>query len=92
MLEPIYKDFSLRPTKDSSAKFLQAVSISRACITCSFSLHNGFPDSSANRHEIFFRLKFSNQAKLDKFHSLGFETTEPDRVTDTDTFPITHND
>ena len=75
-VEYVYRDFHLQPTKDKSAKFLQAVSISKCCITSSWSLHNDFPDSSANRHEIFFRLRFLYQKDLDKFHELGFETTE----------------
>jgi len=73
----IYRDFSIQPTKEKSAKFLQAVSISKCCVTSSWSLHNGFPDSSANRHEVFFRLRFLYQKDLDKFHELGFETTTP---------------
>jgi hypothetical protein len=76
----IYRDISLKPTKEASAKFLQAISISKATITSCFSLRNGFPDSSANRHEIFFRLRFLFQENLDKFHSLGFKTTKPVRV------------
>jgi hypothetical protein len=76
----IYRDFSLQPTKDKSASFLQAVSISKCCITCCWSLDNGFPESQANKHEIFFRLRFSSQARLDKFHSFGFTTTEPAEV------------
>ena len=76
----IYRDFHLKPTKDKSASFLQAISVSRCCITCCWSLNNGFPESSANKHEIFFRLRFINQEKVDKFHSFGFVTTEPEEV------------
>jgi len=76
----IWRDFTLQPTKDKSAKFLQALSICRCSITDSWSLQNGFPESSANRHELFFRLKFRKQEDLDKFHSLGFVTTTPPKV------------
>lgn len=76
----IWRDFTIQPTKDKSAKFLQALSICRCSITSSWYLTNGFTDSQANKHELFFRLKFRNQEDLDKFHSLGFVTTTPPKV------------
>lgn len=79
-MDYIYRNFNLQPTKDKSAKFLQAISICNCSITCSWSLTNGFPDSSANRHDIFFKLKFKNQKDLDKFHGLGFITTKPPKI------------
>lgn len=59
---------------------LQALAIAKATTTCQFTLANGFPESTVGRWEMFFRLRFRNQESLDKFHSMGFKTIEPERV------------
>lgn len=78
--EPIYRDYHCRLSKDACAELLQAIAICKASIISTFTLGNGFPEKTVNRWEMFFKLKFRNQESLDKFHSLGLETTEPEVI------------
>ncbi len=76
----IYRDYSCTLSQKNCSQLLQALAISGGSITSNFTLNNGFPEKSVGRWEMFFRLRFSNRNGLEKFHSLGFETTEPERV------------
>jgi hypothetical protein len=77
----IYRDCHLpRLSKDNCCKFLQAVSIANASIRDSFQLANGFSGKDARYREMFFRLRFLDQADLEKFHAQGFATTKPEKI------------
>jgi len=78
--DPVYRDYSCSLSAKNCAKLLQAVGVSGANITSSFTLSNGFPESKVQYFEMFFRLKFLNQDRLDTFHSFGLETSEPEIV------------
>lgn len=76
----IYRDYHCTLSQKNCTALLQALALSKGAITSNFTLSNGFPASSVNRWEMFFRLQFAGQENLDKFHEMGFETTEPERV------------
>lgn len=79
-LQPIYRDYSCTLSQKNCTNLLQALAISKGSITSQFTLSNGFPEKSVGRWEMFFRLRFFNQQELDKFHSLGLNTQEPEKV------------
>jgi hypothetical protein len=77
----IYRDFELSRTSVTAAgKFIQAMVLCRGNITCMFSLNNGFPDESVGSISSFYRLQFKRIEDLEKFHSMGFKTTEIAKV------------
>lgn len=76
----IYRDYHCTLSQKNCSQLLQALALSGGSTTCQFTLNNGLPEKTVGRWEMFFRLKFLNQKSLDKFHSLGFETTEPEKV------------
>jgi len=78
--DPVYRDYSCSLSAKNCAKLLQAVGVSKASITSSFTLSNAFPANKIQYFSMFFRLKFINQDQLDIFHSFGLETSEPERV------------
>lgn len=78
--QPIYRDYSCTLSQKNCTNLLQALAISKGSITSQFTLGNGFPEKSVNRWTMFFRLRFMTQDYLDKFHSFGLETTEPEKV------------
>lgn len=80
IMNPIYRDYSCSLSKNSCTQLLQGLAIAGGSITSNFTLSLGFPEKSVGRWEMFFRLRFRNQAALDKFHSLGLQTTEPEWV------------
>lgn len=80
-MDYIYKDFTLtRTSKNAAGEFIQALVISGGIITSMFTLTNGFSEKQVTYMSSFYRLKFRSQENLDKFHSLGFVTTEPPHV------------
>lgn len=66
--------------KDKIASFIQSLMICRGVITSNFSLSNGFKPDKIQYHEGFFRIYFIRQEDLDRFHSMGFKTTQPSVV------------
>lgn len=75
----VFRDFTLSQLTDKgSGKFLRALAASQASITCCFTNASSLPDY--RYVSMFFRLRFPNQSYLDKFHSLGFETTDPPKI------------
>ena len=78
--QAIYRDYNCTLSQKNCSQFLQALALTKATITSNFTLSNGFPEKTVGRWEMFFRLKFRDQESLDKFHSLGLETTEAERV------------
>jgi len=79
-MEYIYRDYHSNLSQKACTNLLQGLAISRGCITSMFTLNNGFPERSVGRWECFYRIRFLRQEYLDKFHSLGFETTEPAKI------------
>ncbi len=81
--QPIYRNFTLNRTSVTAAgKFLQALASSGGSITSMFTLSNGFPVDKAQYYSTFYRLRFPEQENLDRFHNLGFETTDIERIAD----------
>jgi len=76
----IYRDYNCTLSQKNCSQLLQSLAISRGTIVSTFTLGNGLPEKTVGRWEMFFKLRFSNQTQLDKFHSLGFETQEPEKV------------
>ena len=74
----IYRDCTFHPTKDASARFLQALAVMKPKIVANFSLNNGFLPAQANKYELFFRLEFNSKDQLDGFHKMGMVTAEID--------------
>lgn len=67
-------------SKDACANFIRAIAISRGTITSNFSLSNGFTEKQIQYQSMYFRVRFSNQTELDKFHSFGIKTSEPEKI------------
>jgi hypothetical protein len=76
----IYRDFNMTLSQKNCSQLLQALAISRGTIVSNFTLNNGFPEKTVGRWEMFFKLRFSNETELEKFHSFGFATKEPEQV------------
>jgi hypothetical protein len=79
-MEYIYRDFSFSLSKAQCAKVMQSIAISGATITSSFVISNAFPPDTVRYWTMFLKLKFRNKEQLDKFHSLGFETQKPPKI------------
>lgn len=80
LIKYLYREYSCSLSQKSCTALLQALAISEGVITSNFTLKNAFPEKSVGRWTMFFRLRFRNQESLDKFHTLGFVTTEPEKV------------
>ena len=76
----IYRDYGCTLSQKNCTALLQALALSKGTITSNFSLNNGFPKSSVNRWEMFFRLQFLSEENVECFHSQGLITTEPAKV------------
>lgn len=75
----VYRDFTLSRMSDkASGEFLRALAHSQGCITCCFTNAASLP--SYRTVSMHFRLRFYRQEHLDRFHSLGYETTEPPKI------------
>jgi hypothetical protein len=75
----IFRDFTLSRMSDkASGEFLRALAQSGGCITCCFT--NASQSPSYRTVSMYFRLRFIRQEHLDRFHSLGYETTEPPKI------------
>lgn len=75
---PIYRDFSLKLSKEKCAAFLQDLVRCNGSITSTSHL-KGF-HAQANHWTMLFRLCFVNQEDLNSFHNLGYVTTEPPKI------------
>ena len=85
-IEYLYRDVSIpRMSKDACANFVHALAISGATVISNFSLSNGFTERQISYQSIFFKVRFLSQSQLDKFHSLGIKTSEPEKVSGQDT-------
>ena len=80
--EPIYREYSCNLSQANCTKLLQALAICKGTITCNFTLAGGrgLSEKTVNRWTMFFKLRFDFQADLDKFHQMGFVTTEPMKI------------
>lgn len=78
-LKPIYRDYSCTLSQKNCTALLQALALCKATITCNFSL-GAYHPNNLNRCTMFFRLKFSFQEDLDKFHEMGFTTTDLPKI------------
>lgn len=78
--EPIYRDFSFELSKKQCAEVLQKIAISGASIKSSFVLTNAFPEKSVRYITMFLKLQFMTKEDLDRFHSFGFVTKEPPKI------------
>jgi len=76
----IYRDYACSLAQKNCANFLQGLAIAGGSIVSSHVISNAFPEASVGRWTMFFRLSFNSQQKLDKFHSLGLKTIEPENV------------
>ena len=76
----VYRDYHCTLSAKNCKELLQALALCKGGITSMFTLNNGFPEKSVGRWEMFFKLRFWNQESLDKFHAMGLQTTEPERV------------
>ena len=77
--QPIYRTFTLsRMTDKSSGQFLRALAECGGTITDNFAIGSNLLDY--RYVSMFFMLKFLFQQNLDRFHSFGFVTTEPEEV------------
>ena len=80
-MEYIYRDYHLpRLSSKACADLLQGLALSGGSIVSSGCLNNGFPENKVGFWEGFYKLRFSTQAQLDKFHSLGLKTERPETI------------
>lgn len=77
----VYRNYSLSTlTKDACANFLQDLAIAKGTITCSFTVGSPTNTKQARYTSMHFKLQFYKQEHVDKFHELGHNTTEPEKI------------
>lgn len=65
--QPIYRDSSINMSTKKCTDFLRQVHLSKATITCSFTISNDFSVNQLSYVSMFFRLRFNSQKHLDIF-------------------------
>lgn len=77
MVPYIYRDYEFTLTNKNCPRFLRDLAISRGTITSNFCLTYNFPATQANRWKMFFRLRWPTATGMEKFHTLGHQTSPP---------------
>jgi hypothetical protein len=73
-----YREYSCTMSSPKCTALIQGLALSGGSIT---SMHSTYREGlKVNYCTMFFILKFFRQENLDKFHSLGFETTKPEKI------------
>lgn len=77
----IYRNFDLpRSGKAALGEFMQALLSVNGQTTCQSQLGT-WPPNKQGHISTFFRLRFRSTDHLDKFHALGYTTTEIKKIT-----------
>jgi hypothetical protein len=75
---PIYRDYSCTMSAKKCTALIHALAKTKGEITSCFSTYR--EGLVVSRCTMFYRLNFFTQSHLNEFHALGFETTEPPKI------------